>query len=195
MLLVGILTLFSACHSASSEQIWQEKAEEQTALLCNALENNASMDSIRTIAEQNEQILFYVFDARQLVYWSSNRIASDAVYLTVYDTWRDMNFSNARAKIRWTKAGIYNVLTVIPLEYIKLDDYTDISSVASQTFSFRELLAYDKKPYTWYFGAYSKPWYPEYASLYADHVYHPHPRVGGVHIYLFHVHRLCSSQL
>ena len=144
---IGLILTLSSCHSAVSEQKWQTQAEAQTALLCSALEHNASMDSIRSIAEQNEQVLFYVFDARQLVYWSSNRLASDAVYLTAYDTWREMNFSNARTKIRWTKAGIYNVLTVLPLEYKKLEDYTDISSVASQTFSFRELLTYDQKPY------------------------------------------------
>ena len=144
---IGLILTLSSCHSAVSEQKWQTQEEAQTALLCSALEHNAPMDSIRSIAEQNEQVLFYVFDARQLVYWSSNRLASDAVYLTAYDTWREMNFSNARTKIRWTKAGIYNVLTVLPLEYKKLEDYTDISSVASQTFSFRELLTYDQKPY------------------------------------------------
>ena len=99
-----------------------------------------SLDSIRLIAERNEDVLFYVFDARQMVYWSSNRLASDAIYLTAYDTWREQTFSNAQAKVRWTKAGIYNVLTVVPMAYTELQDYTDISTVASQTFSFRRLL-------------------------------------------------------
>lgn len=123
------------------------QAEKQTQELCEALNHNMSLDSIRLIAERNEDVLFYVFDARQMVYWSSNRLASDAIYLTAYDTWRDQTFSNAQTKVRWTKAGIYNVLTVVPMAYTELQDYTDISTVASQTFSFRRLLESKDKPY------------------------------------------------
>lgn len=123
------------------------QAEKQTQELCEALNRNMSLDSIRLIAERNEDVLFYVFDARQMVYWSSNRLASDAIYLTAYDTWRDQTFSNAQTKVRWTKAGIYNVLTVVPMAYTELQDYTDISTVASQTFSFRRLLESKDKPY------------------------------------------------
>lgn len=123
------------------------QAEKQTQELCEALNRNVSLDSIRLIAERNEDVLFYVFDARQMVYWSSNRLASDAIYLTAYDTWRDQTFSNAQTKVRWTKAGIYNVLTVVPMAYTELQDYTDISTVASQTFSFRRLLESKDKPY------------------------------------------------
>ena len=125
----------------------QAQAEQQTAALCEALQHNASLDSIRAIAEQNADIFFYVFDARQMVYWSSNRLASDAIYLTAYDTWRDQTFSNAQTKVRWTKAGIYNVLTVVPVTFTELQDFTDISTVASQTFSFRQLLESNDKPY------------------------------------------------
>ena len=123
------------------------QAEKQTQELCEALNRNVSLDSIRLIAKRNEDVLFYVFDARQMVYWSSNRLASDAIYLTAYDTWRDQTFSNAQTKVRWTKAGIYNVLTVVPMAYTELQDYTDISTVASQTFSFRRLLESKDKPY------------------------------------------------
>ena len=137
------LTL-SACHSASKEakelQSRQAYAEQRTSVLCDALERNTSMDNIRAIAEKDDNLFFYIFDASQLVYWSSNRLAADEVWLNVYDTWRDRPFANARTKVRWTKAGAYNVLTVLPLEYTELQDYTDIHSIASQTFSFRQLL-------------------------------------------------------
>ena len=148
---IACLILFVACHGTSSEEKRlaerQAQAEQQTAALCEALQHNASLDSIRAIAEQNADIFFYVFDARQMVYWSSNRLASDAIYLTAYDTWRDQTFSNAQTKVRWTKAGIYNVLTVVPLAFTELQDFTDISTVASQTFSFRQLLESNDKPY------------------------------------------------
>ena len=133
--------ILSSCSSEENELAKrQELAERRTSVLCDALTRNVSLDSIRAIAEQDEKVLFYVFDTRQMVYWSSNRLAGDGVYVTAYDMWRDHTFSNAQARTRWTKAGIYNVLTVIPLSYARLEDYPDINTIASQTFSFRELL-------------------------------------------------------
>ena len=124
-------------------------AEKRTAELCHALLHNASLDSIRAIAEQEEDMFFYVFNARQMVYWSSNELASGDVYLFSYDVWRERDFQNAKAMVRWTKAGLYNVMTVLPLSYTTIQDYTDISTIASQTFSFREVLTYDEKPYSY----------------------------------------------
>jgi len=149
--LVACLFLLSACHSGSEQRQLDKRkaiAEERTEWLCDALIHNASLDSIRTIAEQDDEVLFYVFDARKMVYWSSNRLASDDVYLFSYDTWREQSFRNAQTLVRWSRAGIYNVLAVLPISYVPLEDYPDISSVASQTFSFREVLTYDKKPYS-----------------------------------------------
>ena len=149
---VIVLGLFSACRSTVSEekklQERERSAEVQTAEICAALERNASMDSIRAIAERNDQVFFYVFDARQMVYWSTNRLTGDAVYLGTYDTWRDLAFANAQTKARWTRAGIYNVLTVIPLSYTELEDYTEINAIAAQTFSFRQLLESDNTRYS-----------------------------------------------
>lgn len=109
--IVALMCLLVACQSR------QQKAEQATAQLVAALERSAPMDTIRAIAEQDKQILFYIFDARQMVYWSSNRLAADAVFLYDYDTWRDMTFANAKGKARWTKAGAYNILTVLPTSY------------------------------------------------------------------------------
>ena len=144
IVLLGLFLTLSACQSGSSDtkklQARQSYAEQRTSILCDALERNASMDTIRSIAEKDDDLFFYIFNASRLVYWSSNRLAADEVWLTVYDTWRDRPFANARTKVRWSKAGAYNVLTVLPLEYTELQEYTDIQSIASQTFSFRQLL-------------------------------------------------------
>ncbi|MBO4518881.1 MAG: hypothetical protein J5704_02450, partial [Paludibacteraceae bacterium] len=152
MVWVIVLGLFSACRSTVSEekklQERERSAEVQTAEICAALERNASMDTIRAIAERNDEVFFYVFDARQMVYWSTNRLTGDAVYLGTYDTWRDLAFANAQTKARWTRAGIYNVLTVIPLSYTELEDYTEINAIAAQTFSFRQLLESDDTRYS-----------------------------------------------
>ena len=84
-----------------------------------------------------------------MVYWSSNRLVADAdeVVLYAYDTWQDMHFGNAETTARWTHAGYYNILTVIPLSYTEIEDFQHIDSIASQTFSFREVLNEHEKPY------------------------------------------------
>ena len=116
-----LIVLLSSCNSEQAEvkraAKLQAQAEAKTTALCEALNRNAPLDTIRSIAEEKDDVLFYVFDAQQMVYWSSNRLASDAVYLTVYDVWREKTFSNAKALTRWTRAGTYNVLTVLPLSY------------------------------------------------------------------------------
>ena len=151
LLTLALVSSLSACHSSSAEKQLAEReeaAEKQTELLCAALEHNAPLDSIRAIAEHDEEVLFYVFDSRQMVYWSSNRLASDDVYLFSYNTWRERDFQNAQTMVRWTRAGLYNVMTVLPLRYTTIQEYTDISTIASQTFSFREVLTYGKKSYS-----------------------------------------------
>ena len=115
---IGVLLLLLLTMMSCRQRDIMAEAEQQTAALRDALERDVPMDSIRAIAEQREDICFYIFDARQMVYWSSNRLASDAVYLTNYDTWREKTFANAKAQIRWTKAGMYNILTVVPTEFI-----------------------------------------------------------------------------
>ena len=119
IILLGVLlAAMTGCRSAEEKMAKREAdAERQTMLLCDALGRGVPMDSIRYIAEQDERLCFYIFDNSQMVYWSSNRLAADAVYLTVYNTWRDLAFENARTRARWTKAGRYNILTVIPTEY------------------------------------------------------------------------------
>ncbi len=150
---IGIALLFLtmvSCNGKPAEKALEAKqhvAEQRTAQLCEALLRNTSLDTIRAIAEKDDDVLFYVFDSQHMVYWSSNRLASEAIYLRTYDTWRDQSFANAQTKVRWTRAGTYNVLTVIPLSYKEIEDYTDINAVAAQTFSFRRVLESDNTRY------------------------------------------------
>lgn len=154
ILLIAVVWAFSACGPSYAESREQKRlaereavAEQRAAALCEALERGIALDSIRTIAEKDPNIFFYVFNARQMVYWSSNRLVTDEVFLTSYDTWREMPFRNAKTMARWSKAGQFNVLTVVPISFTELEDYTEIYAVAAQTFSFRQLLEYDKEPY------------------------------------------------
>ena len=153
VLLVGmvlfLLTGMISCSAKGEKRLAarQTEAEKRTAELCAALERGTTLDTIRMIAEQNDEVLFYVFDSRKMVYWSSNRLAADEVFLMSYDTWREQDFANAHVLTRWTRAGMYNVLTVVPVSYTQLQDYTEIYTMAAQTFSFRQLLESSDKPY------------------------------------------------
>jgi len=148
VLLVGFL-LLQSCSSRSALDKRRDFAERQTEALRELLEHSTSLDSVRAIAEKEQDIFFYVFDRYEMVYWSSNRLVADAdeVYLYAYDTWQDMAFGNASTTARWTRAGYFNILTVIPLQYTELEDYPEIDYIASQTFSFREVLNPREAPY------------------------------------------------
>ena len=111
----------------------QKRAEQQTAELVGALERDVPIDTIRSIAERDDEVLFYIFDARQMVYWSSNKLVSETVYLNAYDQWRELTFTNAQAQTRWTRAGRYNILTVIPERYTMPEDETQETMPSSHT--------------------------------------------------------------
>ena len=139
---VAVLLALQACSSKPSLQQRQNYAEKQTAALRDVLEHTTSMDSVRAIAEKDDDLFFYIFDPYQMVYWSSNRLVaeSDQVFLTSYDTWQNLHFGNAETTARWTRAGYYNILTVIPTAYTEIENNPDIDSIASKTFSFREVI-------------------------------------------------------
>lgn len=92
-------------------------AERQATEMAHCMQHNPIFDSIQAIAQEDEYILFYIFDKRNLVYWSDNWLATDEVVLLGYDQWIYSRFRNAHAVARWTKAGHYNILTVIPIKY------------------------------------------------------------------------------
>lgn len=92
-------------------------AERQATEMAHCMQHNPNFDSIKAIAQEDEYILFYIFDKRNLVYWSDNWLATDEVVLLGYDQWIYSRFHNAHAVARWTKAGHYNILTVIPIKY------------------------------------------------------------------------------
>lgn len=122
---IAIVVAFTSCHSFGldgrrlqrqlDERV--EYAETQTELLCSLLRRHTSMDSIRAIAEADDNLLFYVFDAHQMVYWSNNWLSSDEVYLLNYDKWEYLCFDNAHTIAKWTRVNTLNVLTVIPIRY------------------------------------------------------------------------------
>ncbi len=97
--------------------IQEHKAMSLTEELAKKLQGE-SFDSIWDLTQNSaSQCLFYIFDNRRLVYWSDNWLAGDEVLLRSYDKWYYQRFTNAHAVCRWTRAGNYNILTVIPVKY------------------------------------------------------------------------------
>ncbi|MGM9837626.1 MAG: sensor histidine kinase [Paludibacteraceae bacterium] len=118
--------LFSSCRRFEHDgkrlqrQIYRQQtlAESKTADLVRILQQSSNFDSIKLITSHNDDnIQFYIFDSRRLVYWSDNWLSSDDVLLSAYDRWDYYRFRNAHVLGRWTKAGMYNVLTILPLKY------------------------------------------------------------------------------
>lgn len=94
----------------------QELALTTTYSIAEALINQR-FDSLHVYASQTPAIAYYVFSRTGMVYWSNNWLAADDVWMTGYNRWAVQRFSNAVAVSRWTKAGEWNILTVIPLKY------------------------------------------------------------------------------
>ena len=125
LLYLAITVCLTACHSfqADSERLQRQvlereaEAEHSIGELSEALLHHTQMDSIRAITERDENILFYVFDATRLLYWSDNWLSSGEVLVTGYDKWRYGQFRNAHALVRWTRVAEYNIMTVIPIQY------------------------------------------------------------------------------
>jgi len=108
--------LLTACHASGNKASLERKAEVLTADMERAIASG-NMDSIWQAAQQDERVLFFVFDDSGLVFWSDNALSADYVPIERFDAWQDLSFGNADCRIRWTRCGAYNILTVIPLEW------------------------------------------------------------------------------
>lgn len=94
----------------------QACAMQATSRLVSVLESSSAMDSILTLTQSNPEFLFYIFDEHGMRYWSDNWLSANSVFLSEYDVWTYCRFDNAHTIMRWTQAGAYNILTVIPIK-------------------------------------------------------------------------------
>lgn len=124
LLLVVVLLGTTGCHRFSAEMkhfqkelVKQQKiAEQLTDSFVQRLQCN-SFDSIWELTRHNPSVLFYVFNNRQMVYWSDKWLAGSEIRVFFYDRWYYQKFDNAHCICRWTKQNDLNVLTVIPVKY------------------------------------------------------------------------------
>ena len=107
-------------HSAKRLQCDLDRQEDRALVLADqlaqALDGN-SFDSIWSITANEQDVLFYIYNHQDMVYWSQNWLAATHIYFSRYDTWEYCEFQNAHAVCRWTAAGLYKILMVIPVKY------------------------------------------------------------------------------
>ncbi len=125
VLLFGVLSvLFSACHSLShdgshvQQTLHRQQAEVVTLLgELQPLLAHEQLNSLLGVSQAHPDIVFYVYDSRELLFWSHNWLVANGLYRVRYDEWWLGRFDNAVGVGRWTQFGDYSVCTIIPLKF------------------------------------------------------------------------------
>ena len=91
-------------------------ADSRTALIEQAM-SSGSIDSIRSVARASQGVQFFIFDGSRIVYWSDNWLSAETIKVTLDSDWCYIPFRNANTIGKWTKVGIYNILTIVPVKY------------------------------------------------------------------------------
>ncbi len=125
VVLIGVLSvLFCACHSLSADgnrvqkTLLSRQAEVQTLLAqLQPLLDQHKLDSLLPLSHAYPEIVFYVYDNHDLLFWSHNWLVANGLYRVRYDEWWLGRFDNAVGVGRWTKCGDYSVCTIIPLKF------------------------------------------------------------------------------
>ena len=119
-----LLLLLCSCHDLSHEASRLERSiEQQTAKAQQLIARvdycleQASLDSLLSLNHFDDNILFYVYNNRRMVYWSSSWLAGSHITLYRYDQWYYHLFDNAHCLCYWTHLDEYNLLIVIPIKY------------------------------------------------------------------------------
>lgn len=91
-------------------------ADHRTELIKHAMASGA-IDSIRSVARSSQGVQFFIFDGSKIVYWSDNWLSAESIKVTNDNDWCYIPFRNAHAIGKWTEAGNYHVLTIVPVKY------------------------------------------------------------------------------
>ena len=125
VVLIGVLSvLFTACHSLSGDgrHIQHTLARQQAEVTSMLAELqpilvNRQLDSLLQLSHRHPDIVFYVYDSQELLFWSHNWLVANGLYRVRYDDWWLGRFDNAVGIGRWTRCGDYSVCTIIPLKF------------------------------------------------------------------------------
>ena len=116
--------LFTACHSLSADgrRIERTLHTQQTEVLTllgqmQSMLTLRQLDSLMPLSQQHPDIVFFVYDPQEMVFWSHNWLVANDLYRVHYDDWWFGRFDNTVGIGRWTKIGDYSVCTIIPLKF------------------------------------------------------------------------------
>lgn len=124
-LLACLLMLLSGCHHFTIESKTmqrtlhqqQQRAEQLTDHLFRAIEAN-NFDSIWHYTQMDKNILFYIYEGRQLVYWSNAWLSMPTRgNRQVLEQWHYAQWDNAQGIYYRKKIGNYQVVVAIPIKY------------------------------------------------------------------------------
>ncbi len=127
LLMMAFLAVgFTACHTPKRDAhrvqrtlLSQQSAAEQHAdSLLRFLKDGHSLNEWCVRSDNDDNILYYVYEGEQLIYWSDNWLSADDIRRTdTMSGWWYERTNNAHVVARWQKADEYAVLTVIPIKY------------------------------------------------------------------------------
>ena len=125
VVLFGVLSvLFGACnglsHDGRAVQRTLVQQQSEVVSLLGELEPLLAahhLDSLLPLSRAHENIVFYVYNNQELVFWSQNWLVANGLYRVRYDEWWLGRFDNAVGVGRWTQCGDYSVCTIIPVKF------------------------------------------------------------------------------
>ena len=116
LVLIGCTPAHEVKHIQSTLLHRMNYADERTNLIISAI-GLGEIDSLRQVARQSDGVQFFIFDSYQMVYWSDHRLAAESLKVTNDSDWCYVAFTNAHTIGKWTRAGDYHILTIIPVKY------------------------------------------------------------------------------
>ena len=133
-----LLAALSGCQNLSSEakslqrtlHQQQRYADELVLHLSQAIETN-NFESIQLYANNDENVLCYIYKGRQLVFWSNSWLsASDRSIRQIYNQWHFVQWDNAQGVCYRTQVGEFQIVVAIPVKY----DYSVTNSLLHNYF-------------------------------------------------------------
>ena len=139
ILLIALLGLAS-CQSGDASLMRTERRAEAQIEQLKTLVTNLDEKGVRDLTLAEKEICYFLFENRQLVYWSDKQLSTRDLRRFSYDRWEETAFDNARCMCRWTPVGSYEILAAIPLEWYEID-----RDALEQSFSYQPLLNKDER--------------------------------------------------
>ncbi len=95
----------------------EQKADELLDEISKVLQSNTPESVTRYAGESQLDIVFYIFNRNELLFWTSNKVAIDEISIYTEGKWFYQKFENAHSICRWSRVGHYHILTIAPIKF------------------------------------------------------------------------------